>query len=407
MSLHRVINPTPIQPLMEKWDKPFFLYDLDRLSQHLNTLTVPDGVSLYYAVKANPLSAIIRTVHQAGLSFDVASMGEMTQVLKQGVGADQLINTGPAKSAEHIEVLLNAGVRCFVAESVGQLALLNELAPEPLDILLRLQVPNHMQKDGAQADPEQSFDPLGMANAFGLTGEEWRKARLTDYPNLNVLGCHCFQWSNLLSAVQLVENWRAIIPHMQALATDMGFPLSIIDMGGGIGVPYEGKKGFDWQQFHTLIEGVKPLLNGAALWLELGRYAVGECGTYFTKIIDRKHNNGQEQLILEGGINHLMRPALSGQPFPVSVVAEEKRRDTEQRFYLYGPLCTGLDGLGSFDLPSTLRPGDWLAFHMTGAYGFTEGMPFFLCHVLPGEATIEAGEIIELRQPEAAESWLR
>ena len=125
---------------------PFFTYDLDGLAEHLHNLTssVNDtGIKLWYAVKANPLSSIIKTIDKSGFNFDVASSGELKQVLKQGIDPNRVLNTGPAKSKRQINEFINLGVRTFVAESLNQVSWLNEAAAAKevqLDILLRVQL---------------------------------------------------------------------------------------------------------------------------------------------------------------------------------------------------------------------------------------------------------------------------
>ena len=119
-----------ITAISEQNDTPFFVYDLDALYAHLKPLTEQSVVKLWYAVKANPLSKVIQTLDKAGFDFDVASSGELDQVLRQGVAANRVLNTGPAKSKKQIQHFLSQGVRTFVAESLNQVAWLNQAATE-------------------------------------------------------------------------------------------------------------------------------------------------------------------------------------------------------------------------------------------------------------------------------------
>ena len=146
-------------------------------------------------------------------------------------------------------------------------------------------------------------------------------------------------------------------------------------------------------------------LPESEIWLELGRYAIGSFGYYACPVIDRKCNGGQTQLVLGGGVNHLLRPALTSQPFPVELLRDSSA--DMAYFVLHGPLCTGLDHLGICQLPKDIMPGDWLVFSQCGAYGFTESMPWFLCHTLPGEVVYQQGQVDILRPPEKPDSWLR
>jgi len=142
---------------------------------------------------------------------------------------------------------------------------------------------------------------------------------------------------------------------------------------------------------------------------------VAAFGKYVTEIVDRKSVQNQNLLVLEGGVHHLLRPALVGEAFPATFLAREQSNaetgsnnpiHTSEKFQVHGPLCTALDQLGSFSLPSQVAPGDSLVFHQCGAYGFTESMPFFLCHELPAEFVIKSGEVICLRSWLKPESWM-
>ena len=160
----------------------------------------------------------------------------------------------------------------------------------------------------------------------------------------------------------------------------------------------------EFNQVNQLLREFKTTFKPEKVWMELGRFTVASCGTYFTQVIDRKTVRGKEILVTDGGINHIARPALTGQAFPCSLFRDSKA--SESNFQVHGPLCTALDVLGSFELPSDTQPGDWLAFSMAGAYGFTEAMPFFLCHNLPAEVTYYNGDLMTPRPVRSSSDWL-
>ena len=138
--------------------------------------------------------------------------------------------------------------------------------------------------------------------------------------------------------------------------------------------------------------------------MELGRFAVGECGHYFAKIIDRKMVRGQEILVLNGGINHIARPCPRQSIFPASLLKTLKWKT--QSFKFTDLFARRLDYLGTFDLPSDLKQGDWVTFSQVGAYGFTEAMPFFLCHDLPSESIYYKGDFMSPRPPKTSTDWM-
>ncbi|KPV97919.1 L-glutamyl-[BtrI acyl-carrier protein] decarboxylase [Pseudoalteromonas sp. P1-9] len=387
--------------LCQQTDLPFYLYDLDKLEAHLTQLTSQNVVKLWYAVKANPLSAIIQTLDKCGFDFDVASSGELNQVLAQGINAKRVLNTGPAKSKKQIQHFLDKGVRTFVAESHNQLAWLNQAAREhniTLRILLRVQL----------RWPDGEKNPLGgdSLTPFGLGCDDWATLNIADFPALDFAGLHIFQWGNMLSTEKLAELWRAMITPLQSLSKQLGFDLRILDLGGGLGIPYcASSTELIWQELVDALATIKHAVGCEELWMELGRYAVGEVGFYANPVVEQKQNYGANQLIVAGGINHILRPAVTNQAFPAELLRET---DSKTKPYLvHGPLCTALDSLGEFELANDINDTDWLIFAQCGAYGFTESMPYFLCHELPAEFVVKNGVVTCVRQSESADYYLR
>ena len=160
-----------------------------------------------------------------------------------------------------------------------------------------------------------------------------------------------------------------------------------------------------WNEVNSAIMEIKNEHNISEFWLEMGRYLTGPYGKYITSVVDVKRTYDKDILVLEGGINHLARPALVNEFFPVELL--RKSTSPEKKFSLHGPLCTSLDFLGEHLLPGDVSIGDIIVFRQTGAYGFTESMPFFLCHKLPGEAIIEQGTLRIIREPQSAKEWLK
>lgn len=392
---------TAIGELSSNLDTPFFVYDLDSLNAHLARLVAQTEVKLWYAVKANPLSKVIQSLDNAGFNFDVASKGELEQVLAQGINSERVLNTGPAKSPKQIKHFIERGVRIFVAESLNQVRWLNEQAIAKqcqLQVLLRVQL----------RWPEGEKNPLGgdSLTPFGLGCDEWQALNTNDYPALNFDGLHIFQWGNMLSSDKLAQLWSQMVAPLQQLASDLGIHLNVLDLGGGLGIPYTlDAPTLSWDALIDELAKIKRDSGVEELWMELGRYAVGECGHYVTPIVERKLNYGQQQVILSGGINHLLRPAVTSQDFPARLLRDSTAPN--QAMSLYGPLCTALDCLGEHHLPNDLNEDDWLAFSQCGAYGFTESMPYFLCHELAAEYVLQNGKLSCIRQAEDASHYLR
>ena len=381
-------------------EQAYFVYHLDALKAHLDYLQQQDVIKLWFAVKANPLSSIIQTLDGAGFNFDVASTGELNQVLKQGISSDRILNTGPAKSKQQLAHFIKQGVNTFVVESVNQLSWLNEVASEQQvkpQVLLRVQL----------QWPDGEKNPLGgnSLTPFGLSTQEWQSIRVSDYPALDICGLHIFQWGNMLSNEKMYSLWGQMVMPLTKLADDIGMELKILDLGGGLGIDYLGDGNtLSWQQIITDLADIKAQAGVNELWLELGRFAVAECGYYVVPVIDRKINYQQAQLVLAAGINHIIRPAITDQPFPVTLLRQSNA--AEQAFDIHGPLCTSMDKLGQLPLPQDIDVGDQVVFGYCGAYGFTESMPFFLCHQLAAEYVIDNGKLVEVRAAQPASTYL-
>jgi diaminopimelate decarboxylase len=382
-------------------EQAYFVYHLDALKAHLDYLQQQDVIKLWFAVKANPLSSIIQTLDGAGFNFDVASTGELNQVRKQGISSDRILNTGPAKSKQQLTYFIEQGVNTFVVESVNQLNWLNEVASEQQvkpQVLLRVQL----------QWPDGEKNPLGgnSLTPFGLSVAEWQGIHVDDFKQLDLCGLHIFQWGNMLSNEKMYSLWQQMIAPLVGLANDIGMSLSILDLGGGLGIDYlEQGQTLSWQKILTDLADIKAQAKVTELWLELGRFAVAECGYYVAPVVDRKLNYQQEQLVLSAGINHLLRPAITDQPFPVSLLRDSLA--PEHHFDIHGPLCTSMDKLGHLPLPNDVQVGDQLIFGYAGAYGFTESMPFFLCHQIAAEYTYSQGTLTEVRAAKPADWYLR
>lgn len=391
--------------LIKRFDSSFFYYDLDALQAHLNELDknlAPD-VKLWYACKANPLSAILKIFRNLNFGIDVASQGELDQVLSAGVNPEDIISTGPSKSRKYLRSLLDNEVDVIVLESLNQAYWLDELSRE---LGVRPQVLLRVQLEFSGGQSVLGGDEI---TAFGLDPQAWRKLDFERTQNLDIIGMHAFQWGNILEVSQLKEIWWKTAKELQSLAHELKVPLKVIDLGGGLGLPYEpGQKALDFDQINTLLAELKVEFGTEKTWMELGRYAVGDCGYYLTQVIDKKQVRGRDILILDGGINHIARPALTHQSFPCEPFrpSGEKLSSQTTHFHVHGPLCTALDKVGSYDLPSDIDEGDWLVFSKTGAYGFTEAMPFFLCHKLPAEVIRFKGDLVTPRVAKNSNDWL-
>lgn len=395
---------TELKKLTKRIDSSFYFYDLDKLEDHLRYIVdnKDESIKLYYACKANPLSSILKLIRNLGIGIDVASKGELTQVVASGVKSSEIISTGPSKSRGYIRTLLEHEINCVVVESLYQLKWLNEQANE-LGIKARALLRVQLEWDSNEKSVLGGDD----ITAFGLDEKGWKSVELSEYKNVEVIGFHVFQWGNILSANKLEEIWDHTCSRIQKLAREMQVTPQVIDLGGGLGIPYQDQsEKIDFKDINSALMRLKEKYQLDKIWMELGRYAVGECGLYLSQVIDRKNVRSQEILVLDGGINHIARPALTDQAFPCQILEARNKDVDKEEFHVHGPLCTSLDKLGVFNLEKDCDYGDWLIFSQCGAYGFTESMPFFLCHNLPAEVVKYKGDIMIPRTIKTSTDWL-
>ena len=260
------------------------------------------------------------------------------------------------------------------------------------------------------------------AGKFGMDGADLRAAaaEAVASPWLEPLGLHAFGASNVLDAGSLAAHVEATVDAARELAAGAGFPLRLVDAGGGLGIPYEAHEdGLDVARPRSRgstrwPSGWQPIPPPAAarLLLEPGRFLVGASGAYVARVVDRKTVGGHHVVILDGGIHHVLRPALVGQEHRVRVLtgvaASPSAAVNAQRFpvTIAGPLCSGLDVFAQSAVMALPDPGDLVAVLDVGAYGATESMPFFLSHPLPPEIAIRGGESWISRPRIDPEAWL-
>lgn len=359
--------------LADEHGTPCFVYDLATARADYERLraALPARVTIAYAVKANPHPALLRTFAELGASFDCASAGELARV--ESLATGRLFFTGPGKRTSELKHALELRAR-IQAEGFEDLERVEQLAPSRIAVNLRVH---------PTAAIEESTRILGGngPSAFGVDEEDLpelarRAARLR---RVRIAGLHVFAASNELSADRLAANHAAVFALARRMVKDFHFDLEQIDLGGGLGVAYApGVAELDVGAVGRHLERLlaeHDWFQGRVI-VEPGRYLAARCGVYLTRVVRTKWSRGTRFTILEAGVNHLLRPLLVGQPFPVHAVGVDGAATPTT---LAGPLCTSLDRLGDVALPS-LEPGALLAFLRTGAYGATEAMTKFLSH---------------------------
>jgi diaminopimelate decarboxylase len=414
--------------LADRFGTPLFAYDLEVVTHQVDALraVLPPSFDLAYAVKANPNLAILHHLARQGIGADVASGGELRHALRAGFAPDQIVITGPGKRDEELAEAVDAGVRAVTIESLGELERLARVAGtrgRRQPVLLRAAVTDAGSRDRGR------FLGHAAAGKFGMSTDDLHQAGAAAVasPWLEPVGVHAFGASNELDATVLADHVDATVDLARTLASAVGFPLRLIDVGGGLGIPYQpGELALDLDLLGRRLAATAGRLAAdvttcaGRVLLEPGRFLVARSGAYLARVVDRKALDGRTVVILEGGINHVLRSVLVNQENRVRLLAgiegpgaRRPAREPEAGttpeggpVMVVGPLCTGLDVLARVaDMPQP-EPGDLVAVLDVGAYGATEAMPHFLSHPMPPEIALFDGEAWVARPRVEPEAWL-
>ena len=329
------------------------------------------------------------------MGADVASGGELATVLRAGFAAADVAMTGPGKRDEELEAAVAAGIGVVTVESIGELRRLEAVAEHARrrqPILLRLAV-----SDDARLETVRLIG--GVEGKFGMPLATLREAAAlaAASPNVELLGLHAFGASNLRDADQLAGHVAQLVDVARDVMAEVERPLRLVDAGGGLGITYaDGEEPLDLQRLGDRLAAMRihwdadPALAQMQVILEPGRFLVGPAGAYVARVVDVKGPDSARVVILDGGINHLVRPALVRSEHRLALLASDSIRALVP-VTVAGPLCTGVDVFAMGVCLPRPRVGDLIAVLDVGAYGFTESMPWFLSHPTPAEVAVRGG----------------
>lgn len=373
---------------------PFFAYDRALLTGRVKLLrsTLPQQIKLSYAIKANPMPAVVQHLSTLVDAFDVASAHEMRTALDTPMRPANVSFAGPGKNDASITQAVASGVVIEI-ESATEVARVvqagNRLGLRPR-VAIRVNPDFEVKGSGMRMG--------GGPQQFGVDVEKV-PSLLADLAaaDIEFLGFHVFAGSQNLSADILCEAQRKTVNLILALA-EKSPPIRYVNLGGGFGIPYFDKDqpldlpAIGAELAKLLSSTIEPNLPDARVVIELGRYIVGECGIYVTRVVDRKESRGRTYLVVDGGLHHQL--AASGnfgqvirRNYPIAV-GNRLLEHLDEAVTVVGCLCTPLDLLGDNVRLPHAEIGDLVVLFQAGAYGLTASPTAFLGHPPPVEVLV-------------------
>ncbi len=319
-----------------------------------------------YSVKANSNLGVLDVLAREGAAFDIVSGGELYRVLAAGGDASSVVFAGVGKTSAEIRFALEKGIHSFNCESDAEIGLVSQAAIS-LNRTASISIRVNPDVDGAT----HPYISTGLReHKFGVDihAAEGLYRRAAQLPGILAEGVSCHIGSQILSVEPLLEAADKVLALVKRLRSQ-GHPIRHVDLGGGLGVPYRPQE--HGPTIRAFLEGLKTRLRGLdlTLLLEPGRSIVADAGVLLTRVLLIKQNGAKKFVIVDAGMNDLIRPALYQAHHEITPV-QESLTGGGMTADVVGPVCeTGDFFAHDRELPD-LKPGDLLAIRTTGAYGF-------------------------------------
>ena len=378
----------------EAGSTPFYCYDRKRLDQRVDALrdALPEDISIHYAMKANPMRAVVTHMVTLVDGLDVASGGELRVALDTGIDPELVSFAGPGKRPEEIGQAIAAGITLNVESEIE------------LERIIRISDEQDLRPSVAlRVNPDFELKTSGMKMGgrpaqFGIDAERVPDIlKRIDLDEIDFAGFHVYSGSQNLSHEAIVESQSKTLDLCIRLSADAPCPPRVLNIGGGFGIPYfPADEHLDLGPIGDNLELMLPKtrenLGDVEVVIELGRYLVGEAGIYVSRVLDKKVSRGETFLVIDGGLHHHL--AASGnfgqilrKNYP-AVVGTAVVNDSMPAATVVGPLCTPLDLLADSMPLGHAEVGDLIVLFQSGAYGLSASPTRFLSHPEPGELLV-------------------
>ncbi len=365
------------------YETPFYLYDMALLRQTLESVVYESkryGYHLHYAIKANYDDRLLSVIREYGLGIDCASGNEVRKALELGFDPKGIVYAGVGKRDKELRYAIEQKILAINCESLEELFLVDELSKEAgckTDVALRI---------NPDIDPKTNhcIDTGQADSKFGISYEEVLEcvADIQKLENINIIGLHLHIGSQIRE-LHVFENMCEKVNVIVDNLTSLGFNLSFIDVGGGLGINYDVPENEPIPNFASLFSIVHQYLNvgDREVHFEFGRSIVGECGELITRVLFNKTTaTGRRLVIVDASMTELVRPAMYGSYHNIENITSQE--DLKSKYTVVGTACESTD---VFDENVSLRKtkrGDLLTIKSAGAYGMSMASRYNL-HDLP------------------------
>ena len=358
------IEGTSLYDLVKVCQTPFYVYSQQKIINQVNKTKEILGNNIFYSIKSNSNQAILKLMNSLDIGADVVSVGELKRALEAGFDPNKIIFEGVGKSDQDLLYAIHKNIRLINTESLEEIKLLDNLANEK----------NKIVDIGVRLNPDVDGETLSKISTgkktdkFGIEFENLDKIikLVKSCKNLNLIGISC----HIGSQISKIEAYRNTFSQMKMAANkfiESGINIKHVDLGGGFHVKYEDSD----PDFN--IELVKEELDNCftqtnyELSFEPGRYLIAEAGVTVTSIVTIKNNGGINYLIVDAGMNTLIRPAMYGAHH--EILAIDVKSEEIMDYAIAGPICESSDVFLKNIKLAKQKIGNLLVIKNTGAYG--------------------------------------
>ena len=358
----------PLSAIADAVGTPVYVYSTATLERHYKVFAEAfDGMraSVFYAVKANSNIAVIKTLGDLGAGADIVSEGELRRALAAGIHPSKIVFSGVGKSREELSYALDAGILEINVESENELELLNAVAGEKgvvADIAIRV-------NPDVDAKTHEKISTGKKENKFGIDIDRAVPIFLHAQGLPNVAPVTVA--SHIGSQLTDLSPYRAAFTRLVALVRELrqhGIGIRCLDLGGGLGIPYDGEEPPLPDAYASLVREVVADLD-VELYFEPGRMIVGNAGILLSKVLFEKRGEARRFVILDSAMNDLIRPALYDGHHGLKPVIERDSDAEESPADIVGPICESGDTFAKDRMLPQLSDGELVAFTSAGAYG--------------------------------------